>query len=325
MNNLLTKYVDNLKIKLGYACINKSLCEDVLTSRTLTIASLKKLGVDAAKQLSLMNINDMIKIMQYNFLHGIYVYRITSNLFPHSTNNLVPELNYGIGYARGMLELAGKFAKKYHQRITMHIGQYAQIASPNKLVYKQTIKDLTLHAQILDYMKLDLNSVIVIHVGGVYNDKYQTMIRWIERFTKIPERIKRRLVIENDELYYNVNDVLTICEKINRPMVFDYHHYMLNPVNNIKELLPRIIMSWTKLGLKPKFHLSEANLLKKFGAHADYIKTIPKLLLDIPKKNKTNIDVMIEAKMKDKAVKKLHNKFFDKKIIENVTFYDIRH
>lgn len=321
MEQILSKYVDKLKIKLGYACINIELSDTTITSRTLIIKTLKKYGVDEAKKLSLMNIVDLIKIIQYNFINGIYLFRITSNLFPHATNPQTIKYNYDIDYAKDLLKIAGDMAKKFHQRVTMHIGQYAQVGSPSEKIFKQTIRDLQLHAKILDMMDVDMNSVIVIHIGGAYGNKNETIDRWIKRFYQLPIEVQRRLVIENDEISYNISDVLFLCKKINRPCVFDYYHHSLNPVDDVEKLIPSILNSWSSLNLKPKFHLSETAVGKRFGSHSDYVYDIPRILYDIPKKYKLSIDIMIEAKKKEKAVKKLHQKFFTKNNKKNIIFY----
>jgi len=71
--------------------------------------------------------------------------------------------------------------------------------------------------------------------------------------------------------------------------------------------IPEILKTWKRRNIKPKFHVSEQGS-GKCGHHSDYIETIPDYLLEIPKKYNTNIDIMIEAKMKEKAIFKLYEK-----------------
>lgn len=63
-----------------------------------------------------------------------------------------------------------------------------------------------------------------------------------------------------------------------------------------------------KRNIKPKFHVSEQGQ-GKCGHHSDYIENIPEYLLEIPQKYNTNIDIMIEAKMKEMAIFKLYEKY----------------
>jgi UV DNA damage repair endonuclease len=91
----------------------------------------------------------------------------------------------------------------------MHPGQYNQIGTKSKSVFDATVDDLTYHANILDYMELDNNSIICIHGGGVYNDKENTIRRWVEKFDDLPRNVKNRIAIENCELSYNIEDCLS--------------------------------------------------------------------------------------------------------------------
>ena len=66
--------------------------------------------------------------------------------------------------------------------------------------------------------------------------------------------------------------------------------------------------TWNRRGIKVKFHVSEQGS-GKIGHHSDYVETIPEYLLEIPEKYGQPIDIMIEAKMKEKSIKKLYDKY----------------
>ena len=74
------------------------------------------------------------------------------------------------------------------------------------------------------------------------------------------------------------------------------------------EYMADILETWTKRGIKPKFHISEQGT-GKIGHHSDYVEVIPDYLLEIPEKYNIKIDIMIEAKMKEQAILKLHEKY----------------
>lgn len=58
-----------------------------------------------------------------------------------------------------------------------------------------------------------------IHMGGVYGDKPTTLARFKENYTtKLPDKIKKRLVLENDEICYNVDDIMPVCNELEIPM-----------------------------------------------------------------------------------------------------------
>jgi hypothetical protein len=50
-------------------------------------------------------------------------------------------------------------------------------------------------------MGLDQDSVMIIHMGGVYGDKPAALERFRKVYTEqLSERVKQRLVLENDEV-----------------------------------------------------------------------------------------------------------------------------
>ena len=55
-------------------------------------------------------------------------------------------------------------------------------------------------------------------------------------------------------------------------------------------------------------HVSEQGC-GKIGHHSDYIENLPSELLEIIKIYDVNIDLEIEAKMKEQAIFKLYNKY----------------
>ena len=177
------------------------------------------------------------------------------------------------------------------------------------------MRDLEYHAKVLNYMSCGVDSVMVIHGGGLYNDKEKTKERWCEKYLTLPSLIKNRLVLENCEHSFNIKDCLEISQKTGVPVVFDTHHFdcykLLHPEEHFEPAeyyIPFILKSWTDRGIKPKFHVSEQGS-GRVGHHSDYIETIPDYLLDIPDKYNIHIDIMIEAKMKEKAILKLYEKY----------------
>jgi len=106
--------------------------------------------------------------------------------------------------------------------------------------------------------------------------------------------------LENDEMCYNVDDLLPLCEELNIPLVFDYHHDWIFPSSlPPAELMPRILQTFYRKGIRPKQHLSAprpgAVTLMEKRAHSDRCKTLP---ADLP----DDVDLMCECKDKEQAV-----------------------
>ena len=169
--------------------------------------------------------------------------------------------------------------------------------------------------EVLDLMELDANSVIVVHGGGIYGDKDKTINRWCQQFYQLPENVQRRLVIENCERCFSIEDCLQVSSKINIPVVFDTHHFecyqQIHPDQTFHPpdfYIPDILKTWSNRNIKPKFHISQQGE-GKIGHHSDFISEIPDYLLNIPEKFNQNIDIMVEAKMKEQAIFKLYHRY----------------
>lgn len=185
------------QISLGLCCINTTLRKQkppVFCSRTC----IRKIySVERAQSLALQNIQDIITMIEWNEIHKIRCFRLNSNIFPHFTDPQTE--SYTIDFAKSDLQKAGDIANKYKHRIVMHPSQYNNIGAKNNQMLENTTKDLSHHADILDYMNIDGDGVLIVHGGGLYGDKVSTIHRWLDQYDDLPQNVKNRLVLENCE------------------------------------------------------------------------------------------------------------------------------
>ncbi|KAI0719762.1 UV-endonuclease UvdE-domain-containing protein [Cerioporus squamosus] len=290
--------------RLGYACLNTVLRalkpEPVFCSRTCRIDTINKpdFGMDYCKELGRKNAEDLSRLIQWNEDNGIKFLRMSSEMFPFASHE---KYGYTLEYAEKELKAAGDLAKKYGHRLTTHPGQFTQLGSPREVVVDAAIRDLQYHCQMFRLMGLGKDSVMIIHMGGMFGDKPATIERFKNVYrTRLTDEIRERLVLENDEMCYNPDDLLPVCEELNIPLVFDYHHNWIYPSEKpLPELIERINAIWHRKGIKPKQHLSEpcpgAETVMEKRKHADRCKSLPE---DLPE----DMDLMIEAKDKEQAV-----------------------
>ena len=307
---------ENGMIQLGLCCLNTTLrakSTPIFSSRSVQLKTFEKKGIDFLKEKILQNLKDTLILIDWNELNGIKVFRLSSDLFPHMSNSKAPQYDYE--FAKDLLKEIGIKSKKYNQRLTFHPGQYNVIGTASREVFENTIRDLKYHADVLDLMNLDNDSVMVIHGGGIYGNKEKTKERWCKQYKELPENVRKRLVLENCEKNFSIEDCLDVSKEVNIPVVFDTHHFecykLLHKDQKFKDpeyYIPEILKTWGRRNIKPKFHVSEQGS-GKIGHHSDFIETIPEYLLDIPEKYCVEIDIMIEAKMKEQAIFKLYKKY----------------
>jgi len=295
--------------RIGYACLCTVLRKrkpTVFCSRTARISTIKDKGIEYLKELGRKNVTDLLEMIEWNEEHNIKFMRMSSDMFPFASHELY---GYSLEYADNELKNVGELAKRLNHRLTAHPCQANNLGSPTPSVIQSTILDLTYHAEMMDRMNLPADSVMIIHLGGKYNSKEATLKRWAENFTMLPNNVQKRLVLENDEICYNTEELLSLCEKLDIPLVFDWHHHRLNPGTiPLAQLLERVAAIWKKRGIRQKMHYSESRpevteemSMTKRRAHSEYVN-------DIPMCGK-NVDLMIEAKMKEQAVLDIYKKY----------------
>ena len=173
----------NKPIQLGLCCINMTLRGQnppIYCSRRMIIRKIKQMGINALKHKILLNIKDLANLIKWNEENGIKVLRISSEIFPHFSN---PKVNdYDMDFADNLLKKIGFLARKLNHRLTFHPGQYNVVGSPTEKYFLQTSCNLDYQAQILDRMGMGVDSVMVVHGGGMYGDKEKTKQRWCSNF-----------------------------------------------------------------------------------------------------------------------------------------------
>ena len=281
-------------MKIGYPCINLSLpCRSSRTFR------LKNYSEEKLIQTVEGNLLCLKQILEYNKQNKIYFFRVTSDLVPFASHPIM-EFDWQVYFKEKLSEI-GKFIKENKMRITMHPGQYTLLNSPNEKVFENSIKELEYHVDILDLMALNKTAKVQIHVGGVYGDKLRSRQRFIERYNNLSDRIKDRLIIENDEKSYKLTDCLFIHKKTRIPVVFDvYHHKCLNSEESLEEAFSLFIKTWSLDDGPPIIHYSSEHPIKGKPRHADSIDISH--FKDFLKKTKNfDFDIMLEIKDKEKS------------------------
>ncbi|KII92552.1 hypothetical protein PLICRDRAFT_80608, partial [Plicaturopsis crispa FD-325 SS-3] len=307
----VVKKETTFKGRLGYACLNtilrnkKPAAESVFCSRTCRIDSIKKNGMEWVKELGRKNMQDMLELIKWNEDNNIRFMRMSSEMFPFASH---PIYGYSLEYCAPLLASVGALAARLGHRLTTHPGQFTQLGSPNPKVLESSVRELEYHCEMMDRMGIGKDGVMIIHGGGVYGDKQAALARIKTSIQDVlPQNVRDRLVLENDELCYNAEDLLPICEELDIPLVFDYHHDHLNPSSiPPREIIARANAIFARRGIKPKQHLSEprtgAVTLMERRAHADRCEELPPDLPD-------DMDLMIEAKDKEQAVLYLHRMY----------------
>jgi UV DNA damage endonuclease len=312
-----------LNSNFGYACINMQLSypdkygikdtKRVTSNRSMIKKTFIEKGIQYASELGLKNCKDLKSILKWNQNNNFNFFRVTSDLFPWCSEYKIESLP-DYDEIKEVLADTGDFILKHKLRITSHPGPFNVLTSPHKHVVDNCIKDLSVHGQLFDLMKLSRTpyNKINIHIGGAYGDKELSMKRFCDNFELLPDSVKSRLTVENDDRasMYSVSDLYNgVYKSINIPLVFDYHHHRFCSGGlSEKDALNLAISTWDSI--VPVVHYSESRNIEqkddtiKPQAHSDYVYSFINTY-------NNKVDIMIEAKHKELAVRK-YLEIFDK-------------
>lgn len=299
-----------MRIRFGYVAMAIDL-KDCSPSKTVTAANLGKLQDREVRILKLKlvareNLNNTLRILKYNAAHDIFVYRLTSKLIPLATHPMAEGWDY-VDDLKEEFEAVGDYIREHDFRISAHPDHFTLINSLREDVISMSIHDLEYHEKVFNAMKLDNMAKLIMHIGGLYNDREGSINRFIRNFKELKQSLKDHIILENDDKVYTAEEVLSICSTLGIPMVLDVHHDRCNRSSrDIGEYIDKIFGTWDKTGLPPKIHLSSPKNEKNIRDHADFIDVNDFLnFLNKAKNVGKDFDVMIEAKQKNLALHKL--------------------
>jgi UV DNA damage endonuclease len=283
-------------MRIGYPCVNRTIgCTASSTFR------LKSYTESRVRQTVKKNLDCLRRILQFNLEHKLFFFRVSSDLVPFASHP-INRFNWQTHFQEDFEEI-GKFIIENKMRISMHPDQFTLINSIKDEIFERSNNELKYHVEILDLMKLDASAKVQIHVGGAYGDKKQSIERFVKRFNELDDSIVMRLVIENDDTLYDLNDCLKINSQIQIPILFDVFHHKLNNSQNVttKESFQLTAKTWNKVrdGV-PMVDYSSQEPNGSLRQHSETIdvEDFGSLLKET---ESFDFDVMLEIKDKEKS------------------------
>ena len=263
---------------------------------------------DYIKETYLHNVAGLNRMIPKIRSHGIKLFRISSALLPLADQ--VDRSLWDNEELSSSLKKLGDFVKANDMRVTMHPGQFCVLSSDSESVVDNAFRELSIHAWVMDAMGLDVSPKWAINIHGGKMNKSEALIR---RIDKLPDNVRGRLTLENDESCYNVIELLEVYQRSNVPVCFDTHHHTFNDGGlTTDEAHAATAETWPS-GVKPLQHISNTDPLLLNGSfsdrrkHSDMIHYVTQPQLDGLLKDE--IDVEVECKMKNIGVFKMAKDF----------------
>lgn len=264
--------------------------------------------LDRARQLTQLsdtivhNGQALLQAIEFCHQQGIGSFRINSRILPLKTH---PQLGYRLEDLPGYelidqtYRQAGALAGRHDIRLSFHPDQFTLLSSADAGVSARSLAELEYHAEAAERVGAD---VLTLHGGGGYGDKPAALGRVIAMIEHLPDSVRSRLALENDDRVYTPADLLPVCAATGIPFVYDVHHHRCHPDGlTVEEVTERALATWSR---EPLFHLSSPRDGWQ-GAnprpHHDFIA-----IDDLPSCwRQRRITVEVEAKAKEVALRRL--------------------
>lgn len=289
-------------MSIGYACLAVGVPNSEMKSLTLGKVSEKTL-LDTCRT----NLSHLKNLLLYTKANDLKLFRISSDLIPFGSSD-ANTLPWWEVFAEDLLEL-GALATEGGIRLSMHPGQYTVLNSPREDVVTRAIADLIYHTRVLTSMGLGNEHKIILHIGGAYGDKQAAIGRFVSTYRTLPQGVRDRLILENDDKLYTIGEVLAIATEVGCPAVFDNLHHKLNPSGEAltdKQWIEACSPTWKEEDGRQKIHYSQQDSRKRPGSHSPTI-ALDEFLTFHGELADKDLDIMLEVKDKNiSALKCMH-------------------
>lgn len=288
--------------QLGLVCITAS---KEVRYKTVTRKRLLQFSEDEQEKilenLYAENLQRLNLAIDFCLKNQLRLYRITSNLFPFADTELGEKV---LNQFNEELWEIGKRVQGAGIRLVVHPDQFVVLSSDNPDVVATSIKLLKMHAMILDKLGQPQSPWAVMEVHGGKSDRSEQLVKVIRT---LPEAIRSRLALENDEYAYSAQEILDICRQAGIPMVFDAHHHIIHEQldsydhPSVAQMQAAAQSTWPV----PEWqlvHISNGREAFRDRHHSDLITVMPSSYRSVPW-------IEVEAKLKEEAIAKLRQEW----------------
>jgi UV DNA damage endonuclease len=295
-NNHQTNYTNAPRLGLVCMTVGPEIRFRTITrSRYLTLSEEEREA--RLRDIYAFNLNRLFTALEYCHARDIHLYRATSALFPLNDDTI------GAAVLESMSHLLAPFGKRAEElgvRVVLHPDQFVVLSSLSDSVVQQSIGILERHAHIFDLLNLPRSTWAAINLHGGKSGRADALVETIAR---LPEAIRSRLVLENDEHAYSAHEIIDVCHRVGIPMIFDNHHHAVKEkLSNyddpsIAEMVAATAKTWPTNAWQ-MVHLSNGRDAFNDPRHSDLITDVPRAYEDVPW-------IEVEAKAKEEAIEHL--------------------
>jgi len=243
------------------------------------------------------NIQTLDNALRYCEREGIKLYRMPSSIFPFADEPFGRAI---LQKFKDTLGRSGRRAIERGIRLVMHPDQFVVLSSDSDNVVANSVKILQMHADIMDLLEQPRSPWALLEIHGGKADREDALVA---RIAELPDAIRSRIGLENDEYAYSADEIHAVCVRAGVPMVFDAHHHIVHEKldsydhPSVAATLVKARATWRDPAHQ-LVHISNGREGFNDRQHSDLISTMPSAYLQAPW-------IEIEAKHKEEAIRGL--------------------
>lgn len=301
-NRIVSPFAEEIKPRLGLVCITAS---DAVRFRTTTRKRLLQMSADerraTLRALYADNLARLERAIDFCIERNVKLYRVTSALLPFADDEAGASL---LDEFSNEMRRVGAHAIKSGVRLVLHPDQFVVLNSDSEQVRRNSRKILETHARIFDLLAQPRSEWAAMNIHGGKGGRADQLVAAIK---ELPENVRSRLTLENDEYIYSAAQILDICRRARVPMIFDAHHHICreNLSSYDDECVIEMFDAARTTWLHPEWqivHISNGRNSFNDRSHSDFIDAMPEIFRRAPY-------IEVEAKSKELAIERLQEKW----------------
>ena len=280
---------------LGLVCLSG---DGQVAFRNITRARFLGLGptkrVQALRDVYWENVQRLHWALTYCHARDIRLYRLSSAIFPLADYKTGRDALHSLEH---LLASVGRRAERLGIRLVLHPDQFVVLNSESAKTRRTSRVIMDKYALAFDLMGLPRSPASLMNVHGGKAGRGDELVAIIK---DLPDGVRSRLTLENDEFSYSAADILDVCERAGVPMLFDCHHHVIHDRlatydhESVARFTAAAAATWPDPALAT-YHVSNGDAAFRDRYHSRFITMMPRAFADVPY-------LEIEARGKEEAI-----------------------
>ena len=264
----------------------------ITRARFLSLGPVKR--VAALRAVYWDNIQRLHWALTYCHERHIRLYRVSAAIFPLADYKTGQDLLESMKHLLGSI---GRRARRLGVRVIMHPDQFVVLNSETAKTRRVSKIIMEKYGLAFDLMGLPRSPEALLNIHGGKAGRSDELVAAIET---LPENVRSRITLENDEFSFGVDDILDVSRRTGVPTLFDCHHHVIKEGldsydhPSVLDATLAAAATWPDPALAT-YHVSNGHEAFRDRYHSVFIDRMPAAFADVPW-------LEVEARGKEEAI-----------------------